>query len=318
MSNKFKRYGIYTAAAGMLLSVSLFSGCSNSPDLPTSTVSYGPEIGLADGSVDLSGDSPVINISDIKSHVGENIDFLSGVSVENEDDYADLEIWADASEVDIFTPGDYTATYTFKYNGKSISKEITVTIVEAETEQSASEFVAEQSTADGNGSSGTQKPSTSATTGNSSGNKTTAGNNTTTANTADNQTSANATTTGKTGGNSGNSTTTAATTKNNSTTRQNTTTKNSSSSQSQTTTRQIVTTSGNKTTENKNIGNYTIELLSGKTITIRNTTSKYIVSTRTDVSTVTKNGKNYRVSTLIIKFNTGSEQILETVEERIK
>ena len=83
------------------------------------------------------------------------------------------------------------------------------------------------------------------------------------------------------------------------------------------TTRQIITTIG-KETESKNIGNYTIELLSGKTITIRNTTGKYIVSTRTDVEVVEKRGYTYKVSKLIIRYNTGVEQILETVEERIK
>ena len=58
--------------------------------------------------------------------------------------------------------------------------------------------------------------------------------------------------------------------------------------------------------------------MSGKTGTIKNTTANYIVSTRTDVSTIEKNGGKYRVSKLIIRFNTGVEQILETMEERIK
>ena len=86
----------------------------------------------------------------------------------------------------------------------------------------------------------------------------------------------------------------------------------------QTTTREIITTAGNKTTENKYIGNYTIELLSGKTITVQNSTSKYIVSTRTETSEITKNNAKYRVSKLIIKYSTGTEQVLETVEEKIQ
>ena len=85
----------------------------------------------------------------------------------------------------------------------------------------------------------------------------------------------------------------------------------------ETTTREIITTAGNKTTENKYIGNYTIELLSGKTITVQNSTSKYIVSTRTETSEITKNGSRYKVSKLIIRYNTGAEQVLETVEEKI-
>ena len=106
----------------------LFCACGNDKELPTASYSYGPELGLASGNVDLSSDSPDINISDIKSPIGENIDFLSGVTVINEDEYVDLEVWADASTIDIFTPGDYTVTYTFKYSDKSFSKDIKVTI----------------------------------------------------------------------------------------------------------------------------------------------------------------------------------------------
>ena len=46
-------------------------------------------------------------------------------------------------------------------------------------------------------------------------------------------------------------------------------------------------------------------------------TNKYIISTRTDESTVQKNGHNYKVTKLIVLFNTGAEQTLETVEKKI-
>ena len=316
MINNLKKYGKYIGAmAGVLAIAILPAGCNSKDDIAVPTVSYGPEIGFADGNVDLSGDTPVIDISDIKSPVGENIDFLSGVTIANEEAFADLEVWVDASLVDIFTPGNYTVTYTFNYDGKSVSKDITVTIFEPETEQSASEIAGNntnnssgnnsQKPSNDSGNSGTtiQQGSSSntappASTPGSSGNKTT----------TPNVSSENKTTTS--GGSSGNNATTPA---NPTTTSQNPTTPQATSS-----TREIITTIGNSTSESKNIGNYTIELLSGKTITIKNTTSKYIVSTRTDVTTITRNDKTYRVSKLIITYNTGAEQVLETLEERIK
>ncbi|MBR6529054.1 MAG: hypothetical protein IKT62_03360, partial [Firmicutes bacterium] len=158
MIKKIKRGQKYIEiTTAVLASVCLFAACSNKPDSSTASYSYGPEIGLASGNVDLSSDSPEINISDIKSPVGENIDFLSGVTVVNEDAYEDLEIWADASTIDIFTPGDYTVIYTFNYGGKTISKEIKVTIYEPEL----SESIAESSNSNISGETETRPSNTS-------------------------------------------------------------------------------------------------------------------------------------------------------------
>lgn len=311
------KYGVYIGVtAGILLTSALFTGCSKKTDIPDVTVSYGPEVGFADGNVDLSGDTPVIDISDIKSPVGANIDFLSGVTVANEDLFDDLEVWVDASTVDIFTPGNYTATYTFNYDGKSVSKNVTVTIMASATEQSASDTAG--------GSSGNTNPGSSSSNGNSSSGGSSSGGNSSAGQQAPPGTTVNTTVSGQTSPanpvnpSDVNSSSEITTTQN---TGDNQTTSGSHEPQqpdTPTTTRQIVTTSGDSSTENKNIGNYTIELLSGKTITIKNTTSNYIVSTRTDVTTTTRNNKTYRVSTLVITYNTGVEQILETLEERIK
>ena len=66
------------------------------------------------------------------------------------------------------------------------------------------------------------------------------------------------------------------------------------------------------------IGNAKIELLSGKTVSIPITNVKYIVSTRTDKSKVIKKNVEYEMLKLVITFSTGQEQVLETVERRIK
>lgn len=302
-----------TMTAAILLSTCLIAACSNKKDTPTTTYSYGPELGLASGNVDLSSDTPTINISDIKSPVGENIDFLSGVTVVNEENYDDLEIWADASTIDIFTPGDYKVVYTFNYNGKSISKEINVTIFEPENQEPE---LSESDNIVSNPSSNNETETKPASTNKPTTTAKQDGSNTSSSNTATTQQQSTTTP------NSGQTTKPIATTKPNSgqTTKPVATSKPNSgqtTTKKETTTREIITTAGNKTTENKYIGNYTIELLSGKTITVQNSTSKYIVSTRTETSEITKNGSRYKVSKLIIRYNTGAEQVLETVEEKI-
>ncbi len=329
------------ALAGSVMLAACFSMACNKVKVPDMNISYGPEIGIADGSVDLSGETPIISISAIKSEVGMNIEYLSGVTIANEGDFPDLEIWVDASTVDIFTPGNYTAIYTFNYSGKSVSEEVTVTITESTGEQSASDSSSatkNSNSVETNTTGKNDTTSNSATTSkdnNTTSNQaTTSKNNNTTSNQAttskNNSTASSQATTSKstttTKNNSStttknNSTTT--TTKNSSTTtKSTTTTKSQTTSKNQnvdetTTTREIVTTTNKSTTESQYIGNYTIELLSGKTVTIRNTTSKYIVSTRTDVTYTERNGYTYKVSKLIITYNTGAEQVLETVEERI-
>lgn len=60
-----------------------------------------------------------------------------------------------------------------------------------------------------------------------------------------------------------------------------------------------------------------IELLSGKIAQIKCTTERYIVSTRTDSYNVVKNKKKYNVKKLIVVFNTGEEQVLETIQKKI-
>lgn len=331
MKKNFIRYSCYTALTTGLLLATLFSvACSKNTDIPKMSVSYGPEIGFANGNVDLTGSEPIVNISDIKAEVGMNIDYLSGVTIANEEDFPDLEIWVDASTVDIFTAGNYTVEYTFVYNGTTTSKQITVTLVE--TEQSASDAPSTSTPAENSGNSGNSENNENAGNDGNSGNNggssinkpTSSNNNTSEATTPNNE---NKTTIGNTVNpttpTTSNTTTkptqpsSSATTKptnnNSSTTKPTQTT-----TQKPTTTRQIITTAGNKTTELKNLGNYTIELLSGDTITIKNTTSRYIVSTRTDVELLEEKGCTYRISKLIITYNTGAQHVLETVKDRIK
>ncbi len=327
---KYICYATLTTAA--LMTVFVSTACSG-PEMPKMTVSYGPEIGFADGNVNLSGTEPIINISDIKAEVGMNIDYLSDVVIQNEEEFTNLEIRVDASMVDIFTPGNYKVIYTFLFNDNLVSKEITVSLFESEkstskestsTSKKPTDHVMsesnETSTTRLDESSNTNNTTKPTPTTSNSGSSTTKPTNTTS-----NNSSSTTKPTNTTSNNSSSTTKPTNTTSNNSssTTKPTTTTSNNSANTTKptddsTTTREIITTTGNETTEQKNIGNYTIELLSGKTITIKNTTKRYIVSTRTDVEIIEENGYTYRVSKLIITYNTGFGQILETIKDRIK
>lgn len=79
-----------------------------------------------------------------------------------------------------------------------------------------------------------------------------------------------------------------------------------------------MTTQRTATKSPSTIGYTNIELLSGNYVKIKCTDAKYIVSTRTDNSQTVKNNQTYNVSKLIITYNTGAEQVLETVEKAVK
>lgn len=85
----------------------------------------------------------------------------------------------------------------------------------------------------------------------------------------------------------------------------------------ETTKKELITDPANSAWKDSNIPNAVIELLSGDVITISCSTSKYITATRTDVSKIKRNGHQYNVSKLVIIFNTGTEQVLETIEKKI-
>ncbi len=271
-------------------------------------IKYGDEIGTVVGNVDLSKDEPSITISNIKSYVGDEIDFLSGVIVANEEEYPDLQTWVDASTVDIFTPGDYTATYTFKYDGKENHKDIIVTIINKDkladdisTDNNQSSAIADNNNNNNNNN-------------NNSSDVTTSQNNVqlpdTTLENNQNTTSESHANENPTSGPTSNENPTSGSTTHNPTS-------TPAATSATTTHRVMVTSAASSTTANKEIGYSSIELLSGKTVKIKVTTAKYIVSTHTDISYTTKNGTRYKVSKLIVTYNTGSTQVLETAEEKV-
>ena len=337
------------------------TGCKDE-DKP---VEYSDEIGIVSGNVQFNDDeSPSITLSNIKSYTGAEVDYLSKIIVSDPDKYDEMEIWVDASLVDIFTPGDYKAVYTFIFEGKEYVKDIVVTIIER-LEAAGDEYSTDNTDNTDNGdfpgidiptidiptivipSEETTKNNSTTkydeTTKNNQTSKqefttkddTTVGKNETTKEqetTKNNQTTKPVDTNPVTTKPITSATTTknnSTTTKKNPTTSDRETTKNNqttskdnqsttNSSKETTSRKQLITGSGKVTTKYKELGYYSIELLSGKLIKIKCTTTKYIVSTHTTVTYTEKKGNKYKVSKLVVTYSTGDTQVLETVEEKVK
>jgi len=134
---KKKHFLIHAVNAGMgciicaLVFISM-TGCHKKAS-PAGTIEYSSVMGIAEGTADFkSADSPKIDIKDIKSYVGQEIDYSSGIDVKNAEDFDDFQMWVDATKVDIYTVGRYTATYQFVFGEKTLEKTIGVTILERE------------------------------------------------------------------------------------------------------------------------------------------------------------------------------------------
>lgn len=306
---------IFVCVLAVITAVSM--GACHKKETKIQTLEYSEIVGAAEGTVDFaSEEGPDIKIKDIQSYVGQDIDYSSGIEVKNAEGFEDFQMWVDATAVDIYTVGKYTATYKFIYDGKELEKAVGVTILEKEAEGG--------SALSGNASSGSNNSSG----GNSSSveNSSSAGNSSSGANESGNGGSGNSEQGGVSGGdgqsetvqntenaggdngsgnipengnNAGNSS------------------DGGNSGNSGNTPHEIITSSPAATKKPSTIGYTNIELLSGKYVKLKCTSAKYIVSTRTDESEVVKNDKTYHVSKLVITYNTGLEQVLETVETAV-
>lgn len=329
----------------VLICVSVFmlmlAGCGKEDTLqsPKTDDFFGVEKGIAAGIADFSEDEPEISIKNIVTYVGKEIDYSTGIEVSNTEKYEDFQMWVDASAVDIHTVGSYEAVYRFVYGDKT--KEIKVIVSVIENTETANEpsgdSIASGQANNGNGSSGNNG-------GNSAGNNSSVNNNgNNNGNGSAGNNSAGNGNEGNNGGNNsggnnggnGNNNGGANGDVNNNNGGQNKTdvtqppdipnptagntadpTQNSTA-QTTTARRQIVTSSGQIDTKTYSLGYMNIELLSGSVVKIKCTSSKYIVSTHTELSNAEKNGVNYNVYKLVVTYNTGAQQVLETYEEKI-
>lgn len=325
----------------VLIFVSVFilmlAGCGKEDTLqsPKTDDVFGVEKGIAAGIADFSEDEPEISIKNIVTYVGKEIDYSTGIEVSNTEKYEDFQMWVDASAVDIHTVGSYEAVYRFVYGDKT--KEIKVIVSVIENTETANEpsgdSIASGQANNGNGSSGNNGGNSAG--NNSSGNNN--GNGSAGNNSAGNGNEGNNGENNSGGNNGGNGSNNGGANGdiNNNNGGQNKTdvtqppdipnptagntadpTQNSTA-QTTTARRQIVTSSGQIDTKTYSLGYMNIELLSGSVVKIKCTSSKYIVSTHTELSNAEKNGVNYNVYKLVVTYNTGAQQVLETYEEKI-
>lgn len=276
---------VFTAGA-------MISGCKDKKK----KIKYGKTEGVVSGSITIDEEELDIKIDNVIAEAGSDIDYTSGIEVEGDGEYS---VDVNASNVRYDTPGTYTATYNVTSGNKTYSEDIKVTIKDNKNkkeEPDSSEMKIENQNnqevnQSGNNGAGIKpnSPETTAKQNNSQG-----GGNTKPTN---NQS-----------GGSIKPTNPPATKP----------TGNQSGTNKETTSKRVLITEEKTTTyKNVSIGNSSIELLSGDVVTIKCSTNKYIVETKTVESEITKGGHKYKVTKLVVVFNTGAEQTIETIEKRI-
>ena len=283
------------------------------------TLEYSDIIGAAQGTVSFDSDGKLeINIRDIQSYLGVDIDYSSAVEVENADQFEDFQMWVDATGVDIYTVGKYVATYKFIYDGSSGNGS-------SDNGNSGNGTnVSGNGTSAGNNAGGNGNSSAGNTAGNTSNNSgdgneywypddSDSGNSDAGSDGNSSNPDNSAAQGGNSDGSAGNNGNAGQSDGNANGGNQN----GGSNNGGQNPPREIITSSQSATKKPSTIGYTNIELLSGKYVKLKCTSAKYIVSTRTDESDAEKNGKTYHVSKLIITYNTGDEQVLETVEKAV-
>lgn len=275
---------IICVASALVLVIGSMTACGKKKK-----ISYGDTEGVVTGSLDINDSGVKFNLDNVIAPAGSDIDYTSGIKTSGETDDYSLEV--NAVNVRNDKPGTYTANYTVKSGGSTYTDSIKVTI--SDNGKNAQEAENHGNSDSENGQAGNSAANAGdINSGSNSGNNGAGG-----GNTSNN---------GITSNNNGNSNS-----------GNNSNSESNGGSQTKPTAPKELITDGSKTYRVSKIPNATIELLSGDVVTISCSTNKYIVSTRTDESTVQKNGHNYKVTKLIVLFNTGAEQTLETVEKKI-
>ena len=276
---------IICVAGALVLVIGSMTACGKKKK-----ISYGDTEGVVTGSLDINDSGVKFNLDNVIAPAGSDIDYTSGIKTSGETDDYSLEV--NAVNVRNDKPGTYTANYTVKSGGSTYTDSIKVTI--SDNGKNVQETENHGNSDSENGQAGNSAANAGdINSGSNSGNNGAGDGNTSNNN-------------GNTSNNNGNSNS-----------GNNSNSESNGGSQTKPTAPKELITDGSKTYRVSKIPNATIELLSGDVVTISCSTNKYIVSTRTDESTVQKNGHNYKVTKLIVLFNTGAEQTLETVEKKI-
>ena len=298
---------ILCVAGALVLVIGSMTACGKKKK-----ISYGDTKGVVTGSVDINDNGVKFNLDNVIAPAGSDIDYTSGIKTSGETDDYSLEV--NATNVRNDKPGTYTANYTVKSGGSTYTDSIKVTISDngKKTQEAENQGISGlENGQSGNSDTNAGDINSGSNSGNNGGNV--SDNNGSAVNNGGGNNS------GSNGAGSGNTSNNGNASNNNGSSNSGNNSNSGSNGGSQTkpTGPKELITDGSKTYGVSKIPNATIELLSGDVVTISCSTNKYIVSTRTDESTVQKNGHNYKVTKLIVLFNTGAEQTLETVEKKI-
>ena len=287
---------IICVAGALVLVIGSMTACGKKKK-----ISYGDTEGVVTGSLDINDSGVKFNLDNVIAPAGSDIDYTSGIKTSGETDDYSLEV--NAVNVRNDKPGTYTANYTVKSGGSTYTDSIKVTI--SDNGKNAQEAENHGNSDSENGQAGNSDAN--------AGDINSGSNSSNSDNASDNNGSAVNNGSGNNGAGGGNT----SNNNGNSNSGNNSNSESNGGSQTKPTAPKELITDGSKKYGVSKIPNATIELLSGDVVTISCSTNKYIVSTRTDESTVQKNGHNYKVTKLIVLFNTGAEQTLETVEKKI-
>lgn len=236
---------VFVTSMIMVVGVTLLTSCGKKKK-----ITYGDIPGTVTGSIDFSNKDPKLDIDNVISPVGSDIDYTSNLASKGKDSDYSLEV--NSSNVKINKPGTYNVEYKVKSNGKTYTDTVKVTITDDE------DVTIPQGNNSDNVISESQGDNVPVDNGDGGG-----------------------------------------------------------ASSDQNGDRHLNPGDSANSYKDVSIPNAIIELLNGDAVTISCSTDHYIVATRTDTSTINKNGHNYEVSKLVVVFNTGKEQTLDTLEKKI-
>lgn len=218
-------------------------------------------------------------IKDITAYAGEEIDYIGAIeSAENLEINRSM-IYVDSSAVDSNTPGTYKAIYTLDYLGSSVSNSVKVTILENPEKETTAVSV-ETTTAPAQ--TATEAVTTEATSGEDTSGEQPTGLG---------ETTSEGETTGATDDGTGTST-----------------------GETQT----VSPTEPVTAVVEQELPDAEITLSSGRVVSFKMTSARYITETYTVETYFEEDGMTFLNSELRVVFNTGEEQVVETVVTRVQ
>lgn len=264
-----------------ICSLVLLSGCgkknSKNNHSYNSNSNYTPSTSPVQTTTTVSENSPKVNLNNLVITAGSEIDYMSAIeSVENME-LSKCMVSINSSNVDRFTPGNYTVYYTFDYMGQTVKSFIVVTVVE-NTEENT--IVSETSTTVSTSSEQTSDSSTE----------------------SSNETEGESSTTNE---------------ENSSEMDINESSSSELNSENPSSNNPNGALNSTVYHSDLPIPDAVFTLSTGETVTIKNTPERYIVETFTEDAYYTEDGANYLRSELKVLMNTGEVQTVEMVVTRV-